>query len=286
MGKKFDIVIGNPPYSKLGKTKEGKENLGGTKGDTIWRKFMKMSWEHSKKGGFICLVHPGGWRKPSHKLLKGIKERNLLYLEIHNRKDGNKTFNANTEYDWYVLKNEKYGGETVVKYSDGEIFNIDLSKHDFIPNCGMDLINSLIAKDGEEKCPVIYSSKYSTTKRYINKLETPEFKYPCINNMPKNVNKGFNLHHSSTNEHGQFGVMKVVVGLSTCANYFIDAKGEYGMTQWAWGIAIDSVEEGEEIVQVLKSEAFKKVWEAISWSHTEPKCFMRLRRNFYEDFLK
>ena len=28
----------------------------------------------------------------------------LIYLEIHNTKDGMKTFNCGTRYDWYLIK--------------------------------------------------------------------------------------------------------------------------------------------------------------------------------------
>ncbi len=165
MKKQFDVVIGNPPYSKDGKTKYRKKDLGGTKGAILWHKFARISVGHMKENGYLCLVHPGGWRKPKHKLLQEFKKRNLLYLEMHERSDGNSTFGSNTAYDWYVVKNEKYGGKTIIKDSSGMSFTIDLSKYDFIPNCEFELINSLIAKGDEETCPVIHNSKYSTNKQ-------------------------------------------------------------------------------------------------------------------------
>jgi hypothetical protein len=41
-------------------------------------------------------------------MLKMIKTKQLLYLEIHDEKDGQKIFRCSTRYDWYVLKNIEY----------------------------------------------------------------------------------------------------------------------------------------------------------------------------------
>ena len=54
--KQFDIIIGNPPY-----------NASGTKasGNTIWQLFVNNSIKLLKPNGYICFVHPNGWRKPN-----------------------------------------------------------------------------------------------------------------------------------------------------------------------------------------------------------------------------
>ena len=52
----FDIIIGNPPY-----------NASGTKasGNTIWQLFVNNCIKITKNEGYMCFIHPNGWRKPN-----------------------------------------------------------------------------------------------------------------------------------------------------------------------------------------------------------------------------
>ena len=54
--RKFDLVVGNPPYNSSGNT--------GT-GNTIWQNFVKKSLnEFLIINGLLLFIHPSGWRKP------------------------------------------------------------------------------------------------------------------------------------------------------------------------------------------------------------------------------
>jgi hypothetical protein len=91
----FDAVIGNPPY----------QNSNGASNGTLWDKFVLQSFEITKPRGFICMVHPSGWRNVNgkfKKLQKEMFEKNMLYLEIHNESDGIATFKAETRYDFIL----------------------------------------------------------------------------------------------------------------------------------------------------------------------------------------
>lgn len=99
----FDAVIGNPPYNSSGDTSTG---------NTIWQDFTKKSlnaW--LVPNGYLLFVHPPGWRKPNTdrgkftKLFDLMTKQNqMLYLEIHGIKDGQKVFNKGTRYDLYLIK--------------------------------------------------------------------------------------------------------------------------------------------------------------------------------------
>jgi type I restriction-modification system DNA methylase subunit len=102
---KFDIIIGNPPYQT--------SNEGEKKTHSIWQKFVQNSFEHLVEGGYLAMVHPDGWRnidgmfKDTQKIMTS---RQVLYLELHSTKDGFNTFGANTNYDFYCIKNEPNNG--------------------------------------------------------------------------------------------------------------------------------------------------------------------------------
>ena len=106
----FDAVISNPPYQ------DTKGNNG-----TLWDKFVIFSTDTLNSGGYLLMIHPSGWRNADRKFKKAKKvilSRNLIYLKIHDSRDGVKTFGCGTRYDWYLLKNESVEKtNTVVRLS-------------------------------------------------------------------------------------------------------------------------------------------------------------------------
>ena len=51
---KYDVIIGNPPFNAGGLLKGG---------GTLWPLFVKKAFELVEDDGYICFVHPPGWRK-------------------------------------------------------------------------------------------------------------------------------------------------------------------------------------------------------------------------------
>ena len=145
--KKFDVLVGNPPYQAPKNVKGPKK---GTIGGDLWSKFVLKSFELIKENGYVCLVHPPMWRKPEHKLYSLLAEQNkLLYLEVHNKQDGQKTFGAATRYDWYVVqKTSSDGSKTEVQDQDGKIHQINLREWAFLPSAEFELAKSILAKKG------------------------------------------------------------------------------------------------------------------------------------------
>jgi hypothetical protein len=103
--EKFDIIVGNPPYNK--------DDTGN--GNMIWHLFVEKALEELlKHNGYLCFVHPSLWRKPQSDKTRMkkyfnlmTKQNQMLYLEIHNTKDGLKTFGCGTRYDYYVIEKKQ-----------------------------------------------------------------------------------------------------------------------------------------------------------------------------------
>lgn len=279
--KQFDIIIGNPPY-----------NASGTKatGNTIWQLFVNNSIKLLKPNGYICFVHPNGWRKPNTEkgkfyglFEKMTKENTLLYLEIHDTKDGMKQFNCGTRYDWYILqkkKNENH--KTKILDQNNVSYEINLNKYNWLANCYLDIIDKLIANENEEKCQILQSmSAYEPRKKWISKIETKEFKYPVVHSTPKD---GHRFVWSNKNDNGFYGVKKVIFGESGIYNPIIDIDGKYAMSQGAMAIIINDIKEGEKLSKFLCSTIFNKIIKACLWSsfRIEWGMFKDLKKNFYE----
>ena len=281
----FDAVIGNPPYNN------SQNNIGKKGGgDLLWNKFVKKSLnEDLLPEGLLLYVHPSGWRKPESEKSKfnGLfklmtYENQMIYLEIHDTKDGMKVFKCGTRYDWYIIKKIKSYKKTIIK-SQNEIFETDLKKWEFLPNDQIDFIYKLLKK--KEGCKVIYSaSSYETRKKWVSKEKDKVHKYTLIHSTPKN---GTRYMYSSINTNGHFGVPKIIFGDSGIYNSIIDINGDYGMTQHSIGIEVDNIEEATNIKNIIESEKFKKILDSCSWSNYQIdwRLFTYLKKDFWKEFM-
>lgn len=281
--KKFDVIIGNPPYQAPKKI-TGKKK--GTIGGDLWSKFVEKSLELAEDGGYISLIHPPMWRKPEHKIWDLLTENQIKYLEIHSEKDGSKTFGAQTKFDWYVVQKTPYKESTKIIDEEGVGYSLNLNELPFIPNYNFEDFGSILAKDDEEKCEVIYSrSIYGTDKKWMNEENTKEFKYPCVYGMKQN--NIITYWYSNCNDKGHFNIPKVILGWGRHLYPLIDFEGKYGMTQIVFGIKIDSLEEGENIKKAIETDKFKRILACSKWGafQTEWRMFKYFRKDFWKEFI-
>lgn len=279
---KFDVLVGNDPYQ---------EKVGPKKTEPLWNKFFHKRMSLLKVGGFLSLIHPSGWRNITGKfkdIQEEIRLKKVSFLSIHNEKDGMETFGAETRYDYYVLQNTPNdGSETNVRFQDGELKKLVLDNMEFIPNGGIDLLNSLLAKEDVETVELIHSySNYETRKKWISKTQGGEFTYPVVYTVDFQSRPTF--HYSSTNQNGHFGKSKVIWSngrISSIGNY-VDETGEYGLTQFAYAI-VDEVENLPKIKRALDSKKFKNLMElcAVGQLTVNHKVVAKFRKDFWKEFI-
>ena len=217
--------MGNPPYQ------DDSGNKG--KGHTLWTKFVELSLNKLLKiNGYLLFIHPFLWRQIEHPLLKLMKSRQILYLEIHNYDDGQKTFKYATRYDWYALQNKNCNKKSIIKDEEGKINKINLNEWQFIPNMNFNIIKNIIFNDND-KCNVNnYRSNYGADKKHVSINKDNQFKYPVIYSINKyNIPS---LRYSNNNQNGHFKLSKFI--FSNGVGYLYDYDGKYGLTQWAYFI--------------------------------------------------
>ncbi len=285
----FDLIVTNPPFNDM---QNAKGKRGG--GDLLWNHYiLKIFKEWIKKDGFITLIHPNGWRKPESERSKYknlfnlmTKENQMIYLEIHDAKDGMKTFNCGTRYDWYLIQKRECTNSTLIKDEESIITEINLKDWKFLPNSNFNLISKILKKDDDESVNVLYSrGDYDTRKKIVSDTMNEEYKYKLVHTTPK---KGVRWMYTNTNQYGYFGVPKVIFGESGINNLsVIDNYGEYGMTQEAIAIN-DKVENLIKIKECLESDSFSKILKSCSWSNfrIDWRLFLFLKNSFYEELLE
>lgn len=284
----FDVIIMNPPYQAPIRRKETDKSKGTR--TTIWQKFIKKAFVLLKEDGYLCAIHPPRWRKPKDESGNILRSKNMMYLEMHSKEDGLKTFNCGTKYDWYVVKNSSdYSGTFVVCEDKTAINNFNIRNKPFIPNKNIDLILSLIAKTNDDKCQILYSySAYETRKAWMSASKHDDYQFPCIHTTGK---KQTRIYYSSHKNNGMFGIPKVIFGDGGgdgIRNPVIDVTGEFGLTQHAIGIKIDSTEDAQNIVKAITSEKFRTLFlHSCLWTNfeIEHETFSYLRKDFWKEFI-
>jgi len=244
---KFDVIVGNPPYQEL---KEGNK-----KSKAIWHYFVEKSIHSlTTNTGLMTMVHPNGWRN-----LKGIFKKtqqlmlskDILYLEMHNFKDGINTFGAN----FYCLQNSFNKITTKIKDVNNNIEYINLQNVLFIPNTNINKVYSLLYTNNENKIQIIYDrTLYGNDKQHMSKVKTTEHKYPCVYTIKKN--NILNTWYSSIKlEH--FNTPKLIITNGSAVTPYLDENGDYGIMNFGFGI-FDNVERLKKIKTALTNKNFIK----------------------------
>ena len=275
---KFDIIIGNPPYN----------DDSNNKGNTLWDKFVLKSINSIIK--YLVLVHPSGWRNIEGKfeIVKNtLLSKDILYLNMNSYEDGLKTFNAGTSFDFYCVRNTNTDIKTKIIDIDNNEYDMNLKSVKFIPNCNIDEIYSLISNEKEDKVNISYSFIYEPRKKYMNNEQSLEFRYPCIYSIKKG---GIPTFKWSSIDRGHFGVSKIICGNGANPTFMKDYNGEYGMTQWTFGI-IDDIDNLEKISEFLNSEKVNTITRATKFVSTAgnpiiyPKIISLFRKDFWKEFI-
>ena len=277
----FDVVVMNPPYQA---PQEAKGKRGG--GSQLWHKFVAKSLnDWVSDDGYVVAVHPSLWRKPNtgRAICSGMFElmthdHHMEYLEIHDTKDGMKTFGAGTRYDWYVIAKNKEG-TTTVKDQKGTVSNIDLKERSWLPNHSFQQVFDLLG-DG---AGVIYDrSAYGNDKPHTSREKDSNYPYELIHSTTKS---GIKYFYSSTDQNGHFGIKKAIFGTSGLHDVVIDTSCQYGMTDNAIALPIEDHQDGVKLKSYLTSEKFRNILHACSWSNfrIEWRMFTYFKEGFWRD---
>lgn len=278
----FDVTTVNPPYQS------DSDNVGA--GHTIWNKFVSnILNNHLKKDGYGCFITPSGWRNISgdfDKVKNDINKRDLIYLEIHNIKDGLNTFKKSTRYDLYIVKNSKTENlKTKLVDETGIVSDVNVDGLNFIPNKNVDILKNIIAKSNQEKVEICFShSNYDPRKNWMSNNEDNLFRLPCIKYISKN-NNALDLRYSSIDK-GMFGKPKVLFGIgSQVGGIFIDYAGKYGLCQFVAGI-VDS-DNLDNIQKALQSEKFIEVMKSCQFTTQQYnyKIISTFKKDFWKEFI-
>jgi len=278
---KFDVIMGNPPYQL--------KKPGNAKSQSIWPNFVENSIGCLKENGYLVFVHPSGWRNIDggfKKIFNLIQERDLQYLTMRTFDDGAKTFGGSgTNFDHYCLKNTlTKKNKTKINDIDRNEIVLDLNNYNFIPSGKFDIFDKLIK--GSEKVSILYSSNNYETRpeksRYpTNKEKIGKFIYYVVNSITQKDGPKF-IYTSTKNE---MFVPKVIWSNGNGTYPIVDKKGEYGLTQFSYGIK-DDVKNLEFIKNAMDDPVFIDLMKYVAYTQNiyNYKIIGAFKKDFWKEF--
>ena len=275
--KKFDIIMGNPPYQK--ENKKTSKARGG-KNSNLYIDFMVWAYEHLSDNGYLVFIHPQAWRKIGSKYLKYFFDRHILYLKLNY---GEKLFkNVSVKTDYYVVHNipPQEISETTVDYEyekkrhEVVVMANQLIQISFIPNILNPEIISILEKIASRgvKYKCIINSDCHKTRKHVQKGKDNKYKYPLYNTS------GNPYEYFSSRPHKNQFDKKVILSNSGKLSPIYDG-GIYGTTQHSMYILVDTEREGITIMNTMKSKLYKFLVDTCKWSNftNENKLFDYLK---------
>ena len=233
-GMKFDAIVGNPPYQN-----GNSENMGSS--GKLWMDFVEASIEQLKPDGYLCIVHPIGWRTLNNWMWEKIyQKKQVIYTRIQPKIE----WNVGVNVDWYVLQNRPYMKATEVEF-DNETKKIDFRTVSGIIN---DSVVEKLLKYSGDKIDFKQVSQFHTQYKEYSEEKNGKYKFQARHTTPKNV-----LYF--TEEHKWQSKKKVLVSNSGYLYPTYDG-GKLGTTQACWAAFVNSKSEGEYLIKLLNSKLF------------------------------
>jgi hypothetical protein len=255
----FDAVIGNPPYQPPSNNKKG--------GASIWNEFVELSLlKLVKKNGYLVFVHPALWRKPDNKLREQMFSKQIHYLSIHNKIEGNKVFGATTRFDYYLLENIPTYKTTHVVFEDKKEYDILITKEiPFIPNFGWSIFEKVFKKLNNNGIMTNRDSDCHTSRKYVSRIKTDEYKYELLNSISKT--KGKTFCYSSRPHKVQQHKKVLFSNGETIVPFYDDAQ--LGVTEGGLYTIVNNEIEGKKLVEYLNTHIIVYLMKATKWSNFE-----------------
>jgi len=105
--KRFDVILGNPPYNKGGIRSHTGKQLG-EKNETICTKFIEKSFkEWLKPNGYLVFINPLSWLKKSHSLHNDMLEKHIVWMKLWDDSQSKGMINEDIPISLYILQNNK-----------------------------------------------------------------------------------------------------------------------------------------------------------------------------------
>ena len=118
MGMKFDIVVGNPPYSEKAKAS-----------DKLWAKFTLKALELMTPSGQLGFITPSGWASSTNMVYKALKGRVIFSSFASKVSEAFQGVGGTQRFTYFIVGD---GDKQGCEFDEG-VFDIDPTETPFAP---------------------------------------------------------------------------------------------------------------------------------------------------------
>jgi hypothetical protein len=251
--EKFDVIMGNPPFNAGGILKGG---------GTIWPKFVDKAFQLIKDNGYICFVHPPGWRKfydpedrdNQGKIWHNIRSKgwNLDYINVSDEPP--KHFPM---VDYYVIHAKKSAKLTMYdsKFM-GIVGNGETAlEYPFIPNMinneTMSILKKLFDAKGEP-IHIIYNQAFKPTASDKDNTGIPHYHFTDRTGIKQIYKKNYPVVPDYITKNKV--IMTYNGGYEKGRLFAFYSEGTMGTTNNSMYMTTNSKTHGDKIVKFLNSD--------------------------------
>ena len=256
------------------------------------RNFTERNLGLLKKGGFLAMVHPPGWRGFGSvnsgcmkRIRKATRRLDILWIRMTAKEDCGEAFPGITQsFDSYVIRNTRTKGFlTKLRGTDGSKWKADLKGAKWIPNWHDPLIDRMTGGDGPRVELLV-----APDRRDIGDEPTEAAPHPCVFTVSKDRalagKDGGKPRIKYSPESAFAGIPKVIfTDWNEAGIPIADRKGKHALSYKSPGIA-DKRKRIRKIARAMDSPAFRRAMDSVRLSGNAWN--MNVIRLFKKDFWK
>ena len=234
--KKYDIIIGNPPFNSGGAIKVPTNNnlSKKTDGKSIWMNFIINSIGLLKKNGYLVMITPSIWMKRDHKIFNIIRSHGeILKLHSLTNTETNKIFNKQAQTPtcfWLFQKNNNKNHVNIWDEINSNyiLFQQNLSLPLKFPSI---ISKILLFVDKYGSIPVSKTNMPSTKREFeIKDIETENHTYKNVRSCVLNELKPELVINYSNKPCSFYDKKKLILAHKMYGFPYYDKTGEYGIS--------------------------------------------------------
>lgn len=236
-------------------------------------------------GHTIHLINPNWRLKPDVKMkIKRVTNNMFTFLRKYNisniEMDGWVDFGL--RHDIVHVINNKPTVNTLVKDCKLVESYYNLTDMFILPNFNIDQINSLFTHNTNSRVTIYASDDCDPRRNYMSVTKTKTHKYLCINSISRN-DVGY-VYSSDPDKGHRYNKKVIISNGQKVWDAINDIKGEYAITNHAYGIGIDDDTDISLLTSTLNSDKFNEFLTAIKWEPREIEDYTLklLNKNFYK----